>query len=405
MTRSSRRSQSPARQSRAILVQRLNARFLEIEDAVRTRVYAVSAPTEPDDPDYQYGLQAAVRSAIEYGLLAIESGEKHPPPIPLTLLSQARLAARHTVGLDTVMRRYLAGYTLLSSFLIHEVEQGGELGREGLAALLRSQAVIFDQLLTALGKEYSQESQIRLNSPDARRAAQVRGLLAGELIDTSDLHYDFDAHHVGVVAKGLDASTAIRRLAAALEGRLLLIRPNSDTIWAWIGRREPPGADELNKCVEVGRSPDVFLALGEPGAGPNGWRLTHRQATAALVIALRTSSTFCRYADVALVASVVGDELLSTSLRILYLTPLEHERNGGLRLRDTLSAYFAAERNQVSAAAKLGVTRQTIANHLQAVEEKLGRPLSACAIDLEVALRLEELSDAPRADVSSRSAN
>lgn len=98
-----------------------------------------------------------------------------------------------------------------------------------------------------------------------------------------------------------------------------------------------------------------------------------------------------RYADVGLLASVAQDPLLSSSLRDMYLAPLSEARDGGVRLRGTLRSYFEAGRNITSAASALGVSRQTVASRLRAVEEMLGRTLESCGPELEVALRLESV--------------
>jgi DNA-binding PucR family transcriptional regulator len=58
---------------------------------------------------------------------------------------------------------------------------------------------------------------------------------------------------------------------------------------------------------------------------------------------------------------------------------------------ETLRAYLVADRNASSAAAALGVNRNTIAERLRAIEAAIGRPLSACGPELEAALRLAEL--------------
>ncbi|MBW8060448.1 MAG: hypothetical protein FVQ78_09030 [Solirubrobacterales bacterium] len=52
-----------------------------------------------------------------------------------------------------------------------------------------------------------------------------------------------------------------------------------------------------------------------------------------------------------------------------------------------------AGRNAASAAAALGVSRQTVGNHLGAIEARLGRSFSSCAAEIEAALRLEDLGD------------
>jgi DNA-binding PucR family transcriptional regulator len=101
-----------------------------------------------------------------------------------------------------------------------------------------------------------------------------------------------------------------------------------------------------------------------------------------------------RYADVALLTAVVRDEVLATSLRRLYLEPLNGRPGGGGELRRTVRAYFAAGRNVSLAGEAIGVSRQAVARRLRAVEEKLGRSIASCATDLELALRLEALESA-----------
>ncbi len=53
--------------------------------------------------------------------------------------------------------------------------------------------------------------------------------------------------------------------------------------------------------------------------------------------------------------------------------------------RETLRAYFAADRNISSTAAALGVDRRTVTNRIRAIEDLFGRPLKDFATDLETA--------------------
>jgi DNA-binding PucR family transcriptional regulator len=134
-----------------------------------------------------------------------------------------------------------------------------------------------------------------------------------------------------------------------------------------------------------------------PARGLEGWRLTHRQAQAALVVALRRSASGAatRYADVAVLASALKDEALARALVEIYIAPLEDSRGGGPVLCETLRVYMASERNVSSAAAALGVVRKTVDTRLRAIEKRLGRTLHPCPAELEVALLLDELNPAP----------
>jgi DNA-binding PucR family transcriptional regulator len=206
-----------------------------------------------------------------------------------------------------------------------------------------------------------------------------------------ELDYDLDGHHVGLMARGEGAHEVMRELAKRLDCRLLADRRDEEPVWAcWLGGRRPLEAEEALRVLGDILSEPIIVTLGEPGEGLSGWRLSHRQAMAALPIAERRGQSILRYADVAVLASILRDDLGTASLRQLYLEPLERGRDGGKVARETMRAYFSTERNISSAAAALGVDRRTVTNRIRAIEEIFGRPLSDIATDLETALRLAD---------------
>jgi hypothetical protein len=92
----------------------------ELEQAIFARVGgdAFDRAVEARDAEYVAGLRAAVAAAVEYALGGIERGERGAGPVPAVatsrrvLITQARLAARVGVSLDTVLRRYVLGRAL-----------------------------------------------------------------------------------------------------------------------------------------------------------------------------------------------------------------------------------------------------------------------------------------------------
>ena len=378
-------------QVRIGIADRLRARRPEIEQAVLVRIRAVAGADRVPDPEYAEGLRDTVSAALDYGIDALDRSPGDPPPMPAIILTQARLAARHGVQLATVLRRYLAGHTLLGDFLLEESEKGGLLDGGSLKRFLRIQSALLDDMLAAVSEEYGREMEARPVTPRQRRAQRVERLLAGELVDTTDLDYEFDAWHLGLVAYGDGAQAAVTRLVEALDARLLSIGREGG-VWVWLGGRAPVDAAELERRLPADWPVSVALAVGEPAEGIAGWRLTHQQAQAALPVAKARRQGMTRYADAALLASTLQDHLLATSLRRLYLEPLNAEKDGGVVSRETLRAYFAARQNVSSAAASLGVNRNTVSSRLRNVEERIGRPLDSCGSELSAALQLEELS-------------
>lgn len=368
----------------------LRARREELEQAAFTRVCAIADPVEVSDPHYEEGLKLAVAAALDYGIAALEQpAEESSPPVPDLLLSQARLAARSEVSLDTVLRRYFAGYALLGDFLSKRA--GGEAAATGLKRLLESQSSHFDSLLAAVSEAYEEARQRKEGSPRRKREEQVRALLEGRGEETSQLAYAIEGrHHTGLTACGEGAEGAIREIAAELDRSLLLICPGEgEEIWVWLGGGKPLPTERLLERAMAKAGAFAALALGEPAEGLAGWRLTHLQASAALQVARRAEEPIVRYAEVGLLACVSKDELLSESLKALYLDPLSSAPpDGGRTLRETLAAYLAAMRNVSCTAAALGVDRRTVTRRLRAIEELWGRPLDAVGAEMEVALRL-----------------
>jgi hypothetical protein len=367
------------------LHERLLARRGEIADAISTRVKALADPSGIDNPAYAQGLRIAVETAIDYGLESIGSRNARELPIPSQLVGQARLAARSGVGLDTVLRRYFAGYTLLADFLIDETEKGRLMGGPALQRFLRAQAALFDRLLVAVSEAHGQADEPNLAD---RRLAIVERLLEGELVDDAELGYATEDWHLAVVVTGEGSVEGLRRLSSSLDRRLLWVRTMAGPIWAWLGSRTALEADELIARLASDWPDEGTLALGEPAKGVVGWRRSHRQAKAAATLMGGGADGVVRYADVALKIAVQQDELLVTSLAEVYLSPLAAERDGGAVARETLRAYFSAGRNVSSAAAALGVSRQTVRNRLKSIEDRLGHPIDRYATEIEMAVEL-----------------
>lgn len=378
-------------QSLRALAAGLEARREEIGEAVAARVFAIEGARQ-GDPEYTDGLRQAIEAGIDYSLEAATEGDDERSPIPSPLLTQARLAARHRVALETVLRRYLAGHALLGDFIAEQAAHQA-ISPEVLRGVLREQASRTDRVVAQISSAYAEEaSAARPRSSDRRRTEQVRRLLEGELVDPAGLGYELEGWHVGLIVHGYSCRDVAEALARRLDARRLIAAAvEEEAHWLWLGFRERPDSEQLREIVPSDLPAGLRVGIGEPGEGHAGWRLTHEQARAALSVAVRRPEVALRYKDVALLASAIHDALLTTSLTRLYLEPLEDHKESG-QLRTTLRAYFEADRSVTSTAAALGVNRNTVANRIRNVEERIGYLHPTRAAHLLVALGLSDLS-------------
>lgn len=378
------RAQGAVREDRRQLAERLREGAAEIEEAIFDRICALERSTSERSPHLQ-GLRGVVRAALRHGLDAVELGEQRTPPHP-AIIDHARKAAWRSIPVETLYSRYFAGYSTFQHFLLRQSDSI-EVARQIQGPL----DLVYQRLVQAVAEEHKRELQKRNRTSDLRRLERVQELLSGEILEASDLQYPFDATHVGIVASGPEISSTIRRLLTPLASRMLIVRPEPDTVWAWVVVRPNLSSKDLADSLPTDLPPQACISIGESAKGQAGWRLTHDQAEAASGIASRQRAGVLLYEEVALLVALTRDDLLKNTLSAKYLTPLACARDGGKVLRDTLRAYFVADRNSRSAAAALGVSRQTVANRLHQVEDRIGKPLSECADAVHAALRMEEL--------------
>jgi hypothetical protein len=281
--------------------------------------------------------------------------------------------------------------------------------RAGLLERLRTrdpeiEAAIFallERLTVSIADEYERELERKERSPERRRAERVQRLLDGVPVDVGQLGYRLDGWHVCVLATGANATQAVRSLAAKLGRELLLIAHDDGEVWAWLGGERKPRISDVERVLSAPNFAGVSLAIGEAARGVQGWRLTHREAQATLLVAqhrngipqngVPSAQTLTRYLDVALEAAALQDEALADSLIERYLLPLDDITIGGQAARRTLRALLDTEYNVSSAASALKVDRSTVHRWRNEIERRLGYRLHEHQAEFEVALRIEDL--------------
>lgn len=379
---------------RRALANRLRDRSDALAEEIFDRLWHLEDGPNLQPPRTFGGLRSLIHSLIEYGAAAIELGEQQCPPPPPAVLDHVRKAAWAAVPAQRLHSGYIAARTVFDQFLRQEARSVEGYKDVALSQIHESNDIVFERLFRIVGEELEKEVEKKRRSTPTQRLARVKALLAGELVKAADLDYELDASHIGIVGGGEDLGAHIRRTTKSLYGSLLLVQPSPQKVWAWISTHSELSSNQVADVLAAHCPPNTYFSLGEPAAGLAGWRRTHHQSQAAFSIALRAEAPTLRYADVARLASIARDTLLSTWLSEMYLAPLSKERDGGLLLRKTLRAYFSTGRRHKSTAAVLRVSRQTISKRLQRVEERIGQPLHSCAPELEAALLLNLFSEA-----------
>jgi hypothetical protein len=362
---------------------------------------AVPSPATAGDPFYQAGLQATVAALVRYTLAAIEHGPEFSESVPAEVAEQARRAARAATSPELVVRRYIAGHRRLGEIVQEQARRAGLDAHPPTMAMLHSvRETLLEQTLAVVVQEHEAERARIVGRGEVRSAQQWRTEIVTELLcgatptpqQQAALGYQLEAWHLGLVAIGADARSTVNRIFPSPSRDLIALVRSETLVWAWLGSRvEIPLARIEGALLALPADTDVVVAAGEPAWGCEGMKRTHRQAQAAAAVAPHHGSRLTSFAEVALEASALQDPALGDALIARWLVPLDGPRDGGAQRRGVLRALIAAEGNRSAAAQALGIDRETIRRRLTEIEQRLGRRLSECQAEVDVALRVEQL--------------
>ena len=394
----------PYEEQCADLVARLQEMRPALDEAIHAHVRDAVLDHGAEYVEYDQGRYAAVVEAIDYALTGIAQGEAFSDPAPSALITQVRLAARYSVPLDTMLTRYHAGQAKLEHVITKQIEQSGLVDHRAAMRLMAALHGQLNRLTTKIAAEYAREIAKTTRSPEQQFSERLQGLLSGNSFDTAGLNYVFDsAWHICVIAIGPQSGRVLARLATILGRQLLPLPRGNELTWAWLGGIRPLTIQEVESAAERLPSTTVRLALGEPCQGFDGWRVTHRQAQAALRVALcdPNPTPLTRFADIAPIEPLLRDRVLGLSYVDIYLSPLNDAKDHGQTARETLRAYLGAGQQIEAAAYKLEVHRHTVTARIEAIEDRLGYHISDRHAELAIALDVEPLLAATPARTES----
>jgi DNA-binding PucR family transcriptional regulator len=328
---------------------------------------------------------------------------------PAAAVEYGRRLAQRDVPAAALVRAYRIGQARYLQQFIEELLRltpGDHI--EGRAALRIVEHVsdyvdrVVEQILTAY--EQARESWVR--NRGAVTAMRVRSILQGDSHDEPTAHlalgYQLGQWHVGLIiwvgehATDRDALGQLNNVAAALANAVdcqhnpLFVPCDETTAWVWLplGKRGQAKRDELAKVI-TGYGPHVWGALGEPSAGIDGFRRTHRQAASAQDVALAGRPARARvtaFVDVAPIAMMCADLDAARAWVIETLGPLATDTERHARLRESARVFLSTGGSYTITAEELFLHRNSAQYRIQKAEELRGRPLREGRLDVELAL-------------------
>ncbi len=326
--------------------------------------------------------------------------------VPEQALVHARMFVRRGVDLSFLMRTYRVGHAVMWDVWLRTLDRHVSDAETRLEVRDRTGEAFFRFIDTVTGRvaeEYHAERERWSQSAASRRLETVRDLLDGQPteIDAASriLGRELRSQHLGFVVwqpPEHDASGAPARLQRTAEelaaqhgdGRPLLVPVGYRVLWGWCGAghrdagrgRRPPAQD------------GVRVALGEPGSGIEGFRMTHRQALAARRVALQAAqpAAVTAWTDVAVLGLLSADQELGREFARRELGDLHGDDPTTARLRETLAAFLREGEHVGRTAAQQGIHVNTVTNRLRQCEAAIGRPLGVRRGALHAALALRD---------------
>ena len=345
-------------------------------------------------PELAAGLRASCYGNIRLALGALGTDRRPPRSSPPEALHEARATARAGVPLEPLLHTYRIGHAVvLERFFAHVEALNLSAGQRQSATLIGSKYLFayVDRVVGEVSEEYAAERERVLRSSIQRRVQLVRDVLAGADIDSAELGYRLEQHHVAVIATGTQAEASLRDLARRLERQLLTIAMTDDMVWAWLGSLRAPAPEHGLDDGLLDPTGRARYAVGDMASGVTGFRASHEQALAAHRVSAHLPQSVTRYHDVALEAALLSDVRGAKRFVDRELGALGEPDPRNRALCETLHCYLRSGFNAAATAAVLHVSDRTVAYRIHRAEELLGHPVLTRSAELAAAIRLHQV--------------
>jgi DNA-binding PucR family transcriptional regulator len=358
-------------------------------------------------------LTASVTANVATILDLFEAGADNTQlEAPAAAVEYARRLAQRGVAISGLLRAYRLGQAAFQQRMIRGVAEQSTATDVVVEAAMELAATTFnyiDRISEQVVVAYQTERDRWLRNRGAVRSARVMSLLAEGEVSIGEaekaLAYPLRQTHRGLVVwveAGSEAMDRLSRLERVV-GRLaehyrcerapLVIAPDDSTVWAWlpVPSKPPPSGQGTPFTADE----NAWVAVGDPAAGVAGFRLTHRQARQAQIVAMaadaRHRTRVTESAQAGLVALMCADLDAVRAWVHHALGALAVDDDANARLRETVRSFLSAGGSYTAAAQELTLHKNTVQYRIRKAEDTRGRPLSDGRLDVEVALLAEHL--------------
>lgn len=365
-----------------------------------TREYVeVSIPELARSVDFTRGLEISAEANILGILLALGSDGSGAQP-PQEALDFADEAVMRQVPLAAVLRGYRLGVEHWLRWSAPAIARHADFADQADELQLAVTVAVrySDRLSEIMIVEYERELQRRATSGAARRAALVGAVLTGDMVDLDDtshqLHYPLRGRHVGLslhIGAGssnqVEALEAEARSFAAGVGAtgLLTMATGLTTMDAWVTVAEE-GERPKSPNLE-----NVTIGVGTPATGLAGFIRSHREAQGALEILHMAApgrlDPITYYDEVRLLSLMVKDIPGARAFAFSTLGSLAGTDERTRELRETLLAFFQANKSYTAVAVSSHLHKNTVVQRVTRASELAGRDMTK-HVDVHVALML-----------------
>ena len=413
MGQRSREDEALVAKSAALIVCRLDDKLAEITHAIQELLFTELSEIGGDG-ELLGLLYDAVQGNLDAFFPAIRHGISidHVEP-PTAALEHARRLAQRGVDADSLVRGYRLGHQAVVGVVLEEIRAAQletKLGLDVFEQITSTSFRYIDRISRLVLNAYQNERDRWLANQSRLRALRVREVLAGGEIDidemTNVIRYPLHRNHLALIVWCGESEAGnelvvmerfVTDLAKSLgaDERPLFVAADRVTGWAWVPlttEAAAVAAARIREFVNV-RADAPWIAAGDPVAGVDGFRRSHRQAQVVRAVVLASGShppavtlasdpglvvaaQFC--ADLEQARAWVGD----------VLGPLASATDSDERMRETLREFLHTGSSFKATADELHLHVNSVKYRVQRALERRGKPISGDRLDVEVALLL-----------------